>query len=159
MGHMILPNPQSITNQYTYDPVSGMYIYNQTLGNFSISHPLMLTPDEFQNLVQQEEMKRYFKDKIDAADGRKEGAEDEQRNLLPSFYVDSNLFETIFGGNVIEVIPQGSVEMDLGILYTKQDNPSFSPRNRSNLTFDFNQRISLSLLGKVGERLQITANY
>ena len=159
MGQMILPNPQSISNQYTYDPISGMYIYNQTLGNFSISHPLILTPEQYQELVLQEEMKRYFKDKIDAADGRKEGAEDDQRNLLPSFYVDSNLFETIFGGNVIEVIPQGSVEMDLGLLYTRQDNPAFSPRNRRNLTFDFNQRISLSLLGKVGERLQITANY
>jgi cell surface protein SprA len=159
MGQMILPNPQSISNQYTYDPVSGMYIYNQTLGNFSISHPLILTPEQYQELVLQEEMKKYFKDKIDAADGRKEGAEDEQRNLLPSFYVDSNLFESIFGGNVIEVIPQGSVEMDLGLLYTRQDNPAFSPRNRRNLTFDFNQRISLSLLGKVGERLQITANY
>lgn len=159
MGQMDLPNPQSIRNLYVYDPISDLYIYNQMLGNFSISYPLILTPQEYQDLILREEMKSYFKDKIDAADGRKEGAEEEQRNLLPSFYVDSNLFETIFGGNVIEVIPQGSVEMDLGILFTKQDNPSFSPRNRSNLTFDFNQRISLSLLGKVGERLQITANY
>lgn len=159
MGQMILPNPQSIRDLYTFDPISEMYIYNQMLGNFSISHPLILTPEEYQDLLLQEDMKNYFKDKIDAADGRKEGAEDEQRNLLPSFYVNSNLFESIFGGNVIEVIPQGSVEMDLGLLYTRQDNPAFSPRNRRNLTFDFNQRISLSLLGKVGERLQITANY
>ncbi|HKK12513.1 MAG TPA: cell surface protein SprA, partial [Flavobacteriaceae bacterium] len=61
--------------------------------------------------------------------------------------------------NTIEVIPQGSVEMDLGVLFSKQDNPTFSPRNRSNFTFDFDQRISLSLLGKVGTRLQVTANY
>lgn len=159
MGQMILPDPPSISELYTYDPISGMYIYNRMLGNFSISYPLVLSQEEYQDLILKEEMRQYFKTKIDAADGRKEGAEEEQRNLLPSFYVDSNLFETIFGGNVIEVIPQGSVEMDLGILYTKQDNPSFSPRNRSNLTFDFNQRISLSLIGKVGERLQITANY
>src|SRR5690554_8016493 len=49
--------------------------------------------------------------------------------------------------------------MDLGILYTKQDNPQFSPRNRSSITFDFDQRISLSLLAKVGTKLQATANY
>lgn len=159
MGQMNLPDPPSISDLYIYDPVSEMYIYNQMLGSFAISYPLVLTPQEYQDLIFQEEMKAYFKKKIDAADGRKEGAEEEQKNLLPSFYVNSNFFESIFGGNVIEVIPQGSVEMDLGVLYTKQDNPSFSPRNRSNLTFDFNQRISLSLLGKVGERLQITANY
>ncbi len=110
-------------------------------------------------MVLKEQMKSYFKDKIDAADGRKEGSEELQKNLIPTLYVNSNFFESVFGGNTIEVIPQGSVEMDLGILYTKQDNPSFSPRNRSNFSFDFDQRISLSLLGKVGERLQINANY
>ena len=106
-----------------------------------------------------EAMRDYFKTKIDAASGQKDGSEEDQKNLLPNFYVNSNFFETVFGGNTIEVIPQGSVEMDLGILYTKQDNPAFSPRNRSNFTFDFDQRISLSLLGKVGKRLQVTANY
>ena len=104
-------------------------------------------------------MQSYYKQKIDAFDGLKEGTEEEQKNLLPEFYVNSGFFETIFGSNTIEVIPQGSVEMDLGILFTKQDNPAFSPRNRSSFTFDFDQRISLSLLGKVGTRLQVTANY
>jgi cell surface protein SprA len=49
--------------------------------------------------------------------------------------------------------------MDLGVMYTKQENPAFSPRNQSNFTFDFDQRISLSLTGKVGTRLKVNANY
>ncbi|MBT0607715.1 cell surface protein SprA [Aequorivita echinoideorum] len=156
---MYLPNPPSIQDLYTYDPITDRYIFTKTLGNFNVTYPIILTPEEYQDLIQKEQMKAYFKDKIDAADGRKEGSEELQKNLLPTFYVNSNFFETIFGGNTIDVIPQGSVEMDLGLLYTKQDNPAFSPRNRSNLSFDFDQRISLSLLGKVGTRLQITANY
>src|SRR5690554_4886646 len=159
MGRMDLPNPTSIENLYTYDPITDRYIYTQKLGSFKINYPVILTREEYQNLIQQEEMKAYFKEKIDAADGRKEGAEENQKNLLPTFYVNSNFFESIFGGNTIEVIPQGSVEMDLGVLYSKQDNPQFSPRNRSSFTFDFDQRISLSLLAKVGTRLQVTANY
>ena len=159
MGRMELPTPTSIRDLYTYDSITDRYIYTKTLGDFNISYPVLLTPQEYQDLVLKEQMKEYFMEKINAADGRKEGAEEAQKNLLPTFYVNSGLFESIFGGNTIEVIPQGSVEIDLGLLYTKQDNPSFSPRNRSNLSFDFDQRISLSLLGKVGERLQITANY
>jgi cell surface protein SprA len=159
LGRMDLPTPPSIQGLYTYDPITDRYIYTKTLGSFTISYPLILTPEEYQNLILKEQMKAYFKDKIDAADGRKEGSEEKQKNLLPTFYVNSNFFESIFGGNTIEVIPQGSVEMDLGLLFTKQDNPSFSPRNRKNLSFDFDQRISLSLLGKIGERLQINANY
>ncbi|HOD10068.1 MAG TPA: cell surface protein SprA, partial [Flavobacterium sp.] len=40
-----------------------------------------------------------------------------------------------------------------------QDNPAFSPRNRAQTTFDFDQRISMSLMGKVGTRLNVNANY
>src|SRR5690606_10205656 len=159
MGRLDLPNPTSIQNLYTYDPITDRYIYTQTLGNFKISYPVILTPAEYQKLVQEEQMKAYFKEKIDAADGRKEGSEEMQKNLLPTFYVNSSFFESVFGGNSIEVLPQGSVEMDIGMLYTKQDNPQYSPRNRSNFSFDFDQRISLSLLAKVGTRLQVTANY
>ncbi len=159
VGRMDLPNPTSIQDMYEYDPLTDRYILTQTLGEFNISYPIILTPEEYRDLVLKEQMKAYFKEKIDAADGRKEGAEEGQRNLLPTFYVNSDFFESVFGGNTIEIIPQGTVEMDLGVLYTKQDNPQFSPRNRSNLSFDFDQRISLSLLGKVGERLQVTANY
>jgi len=158
-GNLTLPNPNSIVSKYTYDPLTDRYIYNETVGNFNINYPIILTPAEYQRLVLQENLRNYYKQKIDAADGKKEGVEDLQKNLIPELYVNSNFFETLFGGNTIEVIPQGSVEMDLGVLYTKQDNPSFSPRNRSNFSFDFDQRISLSLLGKVGTRLQVTANY
>lgn len=158
LGKITLPNPNSIVSKYTYDPISNRYIYTETVGNFNINYPIILTPAEYQKLVMQETMRNYYKQKIDAASGQKEGVE-EQKNLLPEFYVNSSFFETIFGSNTIEVVPQGSVEMDLGVLFTKQDNPTFSPRNRSNFTFDFDQRISLSLLGKVGTRLQVTANY
>jgi cell surface protein SprA len=154
-----MPNPNSIVSKYTYDPLTDRYIYTETVGNFNINYPIILTPAEYQRLVMQENMRMYYKQKIDAADGKKDGTEEDQKNLLPEFYVNSGFFETIFGGNTIEVIPQGTVEMDLGVLYTRQDNPTFSPRNRSNFTFDFDQRISLSLLGKVGTRLQVTANY
>lgn len=159
LGSIKTPNPNSIESKYTYDPITDRYIYTEKLGTFNINYPVILTPKEYYALVAKESVKEYYKQKISAFDGKKEGAEDAQKNLLPEFYVKSDFFESIFGGNTIEVVPQGSVEMDLGMLFSKQDNPSFSPRNRSNFTFDFDQRISLSLLGKVGTRLQVTANY
>ncbi|BAO75126.1 cell surface protein SprA [Winogradskyella sp. PG-2] len=158
-GKLNMPNPTSIVSKYTYDPILDRYIYTEKIGNFNTNYPLILTPEEFQKLVLQEKLKEYYKRMADAAAGQKDGAEEDQKNLLPEFYVNSGLFETIFGGNTINVIPQGSVEVDLGVLFSKQDNPAFSPRNRTNFTFDFDQRISLSLLGKVGTRLQVTANY
>ncbi|MGB5418658.1 cell surface protein SprA [Algibacter sp.] len=159
LGNIRVPNPNSVESKYTYDSITDRYIFTEKIGSFNINYPVILTPKEYYALVAKENLRNYYKEKIDAFDGKKEGSEEGRKNLLPEFYVKSDFFETIFGSNTIEVVPQGSVEMDLGVLFSKQDNPSFSPRNRSNFTFDFDQRISLSLLGKVGTRLQVTANY
>ncbi|HSJ11979.1 MAG TPA: cell surface protein SprA, partial [Gillisia sp.] len=158
-GTLTLPNPGSIISAYEYDPILDRYFYTQRLGRYNLTVPLILTPEEYQQLVIEEEIRNYFRLKNNAIAGNREGDPDVQQDLLPSYYVNSGFFETIFGGQEIEVVPQGSVAMDLGLLYTKQDNPAFSPRNRSNLTFDFDQRIQLSLLGQVGTRLQVLANY
>ena len=159
LGQIKTADPNSIESKYTYDALSNRYIYTQKIGDFNIKYPIILTPKEYYALVAKENLKAYYKEKIDAFEGKKEGADEAQKNLLPEFYVNSGLFKTIFGGETIEVIPQGSVEMDLGVLFSRQDNPTFSPRNRSNFTFDFDQRIGLSLVGKVGERLQVNVNY
>ncbi|MFD1616485.1 T9SS outer membrane translocon Sov/SprA [Gelatiniphilus marinus] len=159
LGKIKAPNPNSVESKYTYDPVTNRYIYTEKIGTYNIKYPVILTPKEYYALVAKENLKTYYKEKIDAFDGKKAGAKDGQKNLIPEFYVKSDFFTSIFGSDTISVIPQGSVEMDLGVLFSKQNNPSFSPKNRNNFTFDFDQRISLSLLGKVGTRLQVTANY
>ena len=154
-----LDNPSNIEENYTYDPISDRYFFNQSVGSFSINYPVILSSQEYQDLIIKENLKNYYKDKINASEGRLDGSEDLQRNLIPEIYVNSKLFESIFGGNTIEIVPQGSLEIDLGVLFTKQDNPSFSPKNRTNFSFDFDQRIGLSLLGKVGTRVQVNANF
>ncbi|MGS2765075.1 T9SS outer membrane translocon Sov/SprA [Sinomicrobium sp. M5D2P9] len=158
-GEIRLKVPESISSMYTYDPVMDMYIYSSSIDGFNIKHPVILTPEQFRELERKDSMKRYFKQKMDAISGQKEGSEEAQKDLLPDFYVNSGFFESIFGGSNIDIVPQGSVAVDLGVLYNRNDNPSFSPRNRSTVTFDFDQRISMSLLGKIGEKLTVTANY
>mgnify|MGYP002628751198 CR=1 FL=1 len=158
-GKIQINDPKSILSQYTFDSITGRYIYTTTIGGFPTNYPTILTPKEYEDLVIKESMRTYFKRKLDAIDGKKEGSEEAKKDLLPRYYVKSGLFESIFGSNTIDVKPTGSVEMDFGARYTKQDNPSFSPRNRSSTSFDFNQRISISLMGKVGTRLNVNVNY
>ena len=159
VGKMEMNNPPSILEAYTYDPVTDRYIYTNTVGGFNINYPIILTREEYDQLILRESMREYFKKKSDAIEGKKEGSEADKKDLLPRYYVNSSFFETIFGGNTIDVKPTGSVEMDLGVRYTKQDNPSLSPQNRTTTTFDFDQRISMGLMGKVGTRLNVNANY
>lgn len=158
IGKVELINPNSVVSAYTYDPTTNCYIYSHTVDGFNINYPLVLTPEQYQELVVREEMRKYYQEKSKALDG-KDGSEEAQKDLLPRYYVNSKFFEAIFGSNTIDIKPTGSVEVDLGIRFTKQDNPTFSPRNRKTTTFDFDQRISVGLQGKVGTRLSVNVNY
>lgn len=159
IGDIKLPDPPSVISVYEYDPDLDRYIYKSTFHGYQLGYPFMLTREEYTERVMKERMSQYFRDKAAAIAGKTEADKEKQKNLLPNFYVNSDLFESIFGGTEISVIPQGSVEVDLGMLFNRSDNPSLSPRNRQNATFDFNQRINLSLMGKVGTRVNVNANY
>ncbi|OUS14364.1 cell surface protein SprA, partial [Nonlabens dokdonensis] len=159
LGTLQLPDPPSITTLYKYNANLDRYIYSSTFNGYNIDFPFILTREQYLDLVLKQQMRDYFKEKAAAIAGKSKEDKEKQKDLLPNFYVNSDLFESIFGGTEIDIDPQGSVEVDLGLLFNRSDNPSFSPRNRQNLTFDFNQRINLSLVGKVGTRLQVNANY
>lgn len=156
-----LKNPESIVYKYTYNPQLNRYVYTEKAGGYDISIPMFLSVEEYQNLVLRERMKAYYKEKSEALSGDTTDADKKkaQRDLLPDFYVNSDFFESIFGGTNIDLIPQGSVGIDLGVRVTKNGNPAISPENRVNWGLDFDQRISLGLTGKIGTRLSLNAQY
>ncbi len=154
-----LKQPSIILSQYTYDSASNRYIYHVKAGEIDIKAPLILTPEEYRRLTLQEHIKVYVKEKVSAIEDQNQAGEEALNNLLPQLYVKSNFFKTLFGSSTIDIVPQGSVAIDLGARYQKNDNPALSPRNRRNFSFDFDQRISVGINGMVGERLKVMANY
>ena len=156
-GAISLKDVDSIMKMYTYDPVSDKYLYTVTNNEYNLEYPMVLTRKEYEDILLKAAMREYYAKRLAAAEDRL--SEDEKKDLLPGYYVNSKLFETIFGGNTIDVKPSGNVELDLGVRFTKQDNPIISPRNRRTFALDFNQRINLSLQGKVGTRLNTDINF
>ena len=153
------PESSIIDKTYRYDPITEKYYLSKSIGDYPINTPLVLSPKEYEKWILKQNLKTYFKQKTQTLNGISSGLEDAQKNLLPELYVNNKYFQSIFGSNVIDINPQGSIGVDLGVRYQKNDNPAASPRNRSSFSFDFDQRITLSLLGKIGDRLQLTANY
>ena len=156
-GGIYLKNPS--TTNIEYNKVLNMYVFVEKIGDYYVRTPIFMTREEYKKYRLQRDMLGYFKSKIDAEDGKKKGAKDGQKNLLPTYYVNSKFFQTIFGGNTVEVTPTGSLNLKLGFIYQNTDNPQISEENRSSFTFDFDQQISASIRAKVGERLTITADY
>jgi len=155
-GSLFLNNPS--TYSVVYDKKLNKYIVVELLGDFKVGTPIYMTPDEYQKYRLKKDIKNYFKEKIDAL-SKKKGNKAAKRNLLPKYYVNSKFFESIFGGNTVEVIPSGNLNIKLGGIFQNVDNPQLSENNRSSFTFDFDQQISASIIANVGKRLKVTANY
>ncbi len=153
-----VPDPSVIRQIYEYDPARNVYIKKKVLDQYTISYPEVLTPKEYYDLMLREEIKKNFKRNNDALAGKIK-AEDAQKNILPVFYVNNKFFQTIFGGNEIKFEPKGDFALDLGVRYSKRDNPMIPVRNRSNFGLDLNQHISMGLTGHVGKNLNLNLNY
>jgi len=156
-GGLFLKNPSTYT--VTYDKKLNKFIVVEKLDGFKIGIPIFMSPKEYEKYRLKKDIKDYFKSKISALNSKKKGSKDAQRNLLPKYYVNSKFFESIFGGNTVEVIPSGSLNIKFGGIYQNVENPQLSENNRSSFTFDFDQQISASIIAKVGKRLKVTADY
>ncbi len=154
-----LPDPQSIQDLYTYDPKTNLFYRTKKVGDFNIAYPWVLTPEEYYKRKLKEEMNKKFKLNNQAISGKGKDAEKLRKNILPLYYVNSKFFESVFGGNTIDIQPTGSIGLDLGLRYSKRDNPSLPVRNRSNTSLLFDQKIQMGLKGKIGTRLNLDLNY
>ena len=162
-GGLFLDN--QIKYDITYDPIFRQYTLIPKIGNTITGEPIILSRKEYLDLVQNQDMKSYYQDKSRTNDqyyreqqfGDK--VKDKKGSILPSFKVKSKAFDLIFGGSEIQLIPQGYASLDLGVFLQKIDNPLLLPQNRQTLTMDLQQRMQMSILGKVGENLQLKVNY
>ncbi len=160
-----LPNPTESPNgvslgfpdvvQYgvDYDETTGQYVVRQRLGDtLDFRNPTHLTLDEFLEYNIDENLSEFW-------DEMQEELDEEERGFAPKLTVDSEIFETIFGSNEIEIRPQGSAELNFGLRYSKTENPRLAERDRAITTFDFDQRIQLSIDGSIGEKINLGTNY
>ncbi|WP_415325484.1 cell surface protein SprA [Chryseobacterium sp. MMS23-Vi53] len=144
-----------------YDIKTGMYFVYPKIGNTIVGQPTAMSPEDYKVFMMTAQQKAYYKEKSDKYSlmFRKDKTDAARKGLIPSLQINNRLFETIFGSNKIEIIPSGYASFDFAGLYQKIDNPLILPQNRTSFTFDIDQRIQLGLLGKVGENLQLKANY
>ena len=157
VGEFKLKNPESFISRYKYDSKLDLYLLETKFGSLDVRLPLKLTPKEYREIFRKKLIGDYFRQQISLIQDEKSNSG--KRDLLPDLYVNSSFFESIFGSNEIDLDVQGSIGLDLGARYSKRENPSIPIRNQSNIAFDFNQNISLSLNGNIGQKLNVKANY
>ncbi|MCB0793823.1 MAG: cell surface protein SprA, partial [Flavobacteriales bacterium] len=153
-GGVDLADPSNIQSEVYYDPETGQYVLESTVGGaFEYRPPMSMSLDEYLQYDMQQAMETYWLDKS------AEESERATKGLIPSLTVRGEAFDRIFGGNTIDIRPQGSAEIIFGLNISKTENPRIPVDQRRITTFDFDQRIQLNLVGNIGEKLKINTNY
>jgi cell surface protein SprA len=68
-------------------------------------------------------------------------------------------FDRIFGGDEINIVPTGFVNLDLGAIFRRIDNPAIPIRQQQNGNFNFNQQIQMAVNGSLGQKMRLSANF
>ena len=150
-----LKDPDNLVTGLFYDEATGLYKYGTKVGNYFVYSPIYMGTDEVMREGIRRSMLDYFRNR-NKEEYRSQGKNkfdftDMQFSLGPA--------EKIFGPGGVRVRTQGSAELKLGANHRWTDNPALSERNRSVFGFDFNEKVNLSLNGKVGDKVNMDFNY
>ena len=156
-GSLFLQNPSDF--EVTYDKALNKFVLLEKIGDYYLGTPIFMSPKEYDKYRLKNDLKGYFKEKIEATSSHKKGGSDAKKNLLPKYYVNNKFFESVFGGTEVDVVLAGQVNITLGANYQNNENPQISIENQSSITPDFDQQISASLQAKIGTRLKASINW
>ena len=149
-----LADPAAIDLQVDYDSSINYSVYER-IGEVNFRPVTTMSFEEYDQYNDQQIQKEYFKQKSAGLDGESAVS---GRSLIPRLYI-SPMFDRLFGGSYVDIQPNGFVNLDFGGRFQRVDNPSIPRRQQRNGGFNFDQQISLNLVGKIGEKLQVTANF
>lgn len=148
-----LGDPSNVEKTIVYDPVTGKYVFRETMRNgVNYRNPSLMTLEEYIEYERQREMSEYWKEKID--DQTEEG-----QPLIAPIKIENEAFANIFGSDEINIRPTGAVELSFGVNASRYDNPILPERQRKIVRFDFQQKIQLNLVGQIGTRIKLNTSY
>ena len=150
-----LNRPSNIERKIEYDPLTRQYVIYEKIGDMYYRLPKSMNLKDYVKYDFDQSIKDYWKtrkevEKIETG---------EQQSLIPQLKIDNEAFNNIFGGDVIDIKPQGYVEVSVGYQTNYNGNEQLSERQKRNNNFDFEPQINLSVTGKIGEKVNMQVNY
>jgi cell surface protein SprA len=151
---LFLKDPNKLKLDVEIDTALNYTIYEK-IGDLNYRPTTSMTFEEFKQYQDRQILKQYWQNKSRAMDGESAVS---GRGFTPKIFV-SPILDRIFGGSYVELVPRGFVTLDFGGSFQKISNPQIPIRQQRNGGFEFDQQINMSVVGKVGEKLAVTANF
>lgn len=150
---LFLRRPSNLTQQVEYDPITGKYIFYERIGNLNYRLPQAMTLEDYIDYDFEKSIRDYWRSRKNITDLQNQGS------LIPRLTIESEAFNRIFGGNVIDIKPQGYVEVSFGYQVNETQNPAIPERLRKVPSFDFDQKIQMNVMGQIGTKMNMRVNY
>ena len=147
--------PDNVKLQPVYDDSLGFYILGSKMGESYLNAPIFMTPEEYMKWTECRARQQFFRQK-DVENAKAKGKE---KFDFSDMKFDLGPAEKIFGPGGVRVKTQGTAELKVGATLKDIDNPSLPIRNRKTTAFDFDEKINLSVNGKVGDKVNMNLNY
>ena len=151
---MYMNTPPNFKSSVEYDALNNKYIIQQKIGTINFGEPRVLSFLEYQKYTQNNLVKNYWQLRSKDRSGNQTSALG-----LPKLFIPGKSFDRVFGGNAVDIRPQGSAELIFGLKINRIDNPSLPEEQRSTVSFDFQEKIQVNVIGKIGDKLKVTANF
>ncbi|MFZ6011459.1 MAG: cell surface protein SprA [Bacteroidota bacterium] len=151
---LFLKDPNKMKLDVEIDTALNYTIYEK-IGNLNYRPTSSMSFEEFKQYQDRQILKEYWQGRSRAMDGESAVS---GRGFTPKIFI-SPILDRIFGGSYVELVPRGFVTLDFGGSFQKINNPAIPVRQQRNGGFEFDQQINMSVVGKVGEKLSVTANF
>ena len=150
-----LKRPDNIRQTVEYDDSANVYYVGSKIGDSYLNAPVLMTPEEYTKWSEKRALHDFFRKK----DAENVKAKGEDKFSFADMHFDLGPAEKIFGPGGVRIKTQGTAELKVGANIKSIDNPSLPIRNRKTTAFDFDEKINLSVNGKVGDKVNMNLNY
>ena len=147
--------PENIEQKVEYNDTLGGYLIGSKMGGRYLGAPVLMTAEEFGEWCNRQLRRDFFRKKNDEI----YQAKGKEKFDFTDMHFDLGPAEKIFGPGGVRVKTQGTAELKLGATMKNVDNPSLPIRNRKTTTMNFDEKINLSVNGKVGDKVNMNLNY
>ena len=153
-GGLFMNTPPNFNATVIFNPETNKYIVQEKIGGLDFGNPKIMSFSEYQDYAQQKSVKDYWNLR-----SKERGGNQTSALGLPKLFIPGKAFDRVFGGNAVDIRPQGSAELIFGLKINRIDNPSLPEEQRKTTSFDFQEKIQMNVIGKIGDKLKVTANF
>ena len=151
---MLFNSPENFDETVEYSAENRSFTFQKSVGSLNLQRPTFMSESAYKQWLFNQQIQNYWRQKV-------------QPNLFnedldgtrPKRQIGGESISRIFGGNTVDIRPQGAAELTFSGNVDKTKNPNLTQSQQSNASFNFDQSIQMNVIGKIGTKLTMRTNY